>query len=112
MLRKYYKKDTLSTHRLIQKVATCQILSAKTKSIWQTSLSKFNSHFWKVRIKWINYLVLPKTALSPVTKINVMETNFPPRILSDGEFQLTEPRSAKILGKVVEKVQKCSLLVP
>ena len=34
------------------------------------------------------------------------------RILSDGEFQLTDPRSAKILDKVVEEVQKCSILVP
>ena len=79
MLRKYYKNDTLSTHRPTQKVPTCQILSAKTKSIWQTSLSKFNNHFWKVRVKWINYRVLPKTALSSVTKITVMGTNFPPQ---------------------------------
>ena len=34
------------------------------------------------------------------------------RILSDGEFQLTDPRSAKILDKIVEEVQKCSILVP
>ena len=40
-----------------------------------------------------------------------MGTNFPPRILSDGEFQLTDPRSAKILEKVVE-VEKCSISVP
>ena len=33
-------------------------------------------------------------------------------ILSDGEFQLTDPRSAKILDKVVEEVQKFSILVP
>ena len=33
-------------------------------------------------------------------------------ILSDGEFQLTDPRSPKILEKVVEEVQKCSILVP
>ena len=78
MLRKYYKNDTLSTHRPTHS-ATCQILSAKTKSIWQTSLSKFNNHFWKVRVKWINYRVLPKTAVSPVTKITVMGTNFPPQ---------------------------------
>ena len=30
--------------------------------------------------------------------------------MSDREFQLTEPLSAKILDKVVEKVQKCSTL--
>ena len=29
MLRKYYNNNTLSTHRPTQKVATCQILSAK-----------------------------------------------------------------------------------
>ena len=34
------------------------------------------------------------------------------RILSDGEFQLTGPRSAKILDKIVEEVQKGSILVP
>ena len=34
------------------------------------------------------------------------------RILSDGEFQLTDPRSVKILDKVVEEVQKCNILVP
>ena len=33
------------------------------------------------------------------------------RILSDGEFQLTDPMSAKILYKIVEEVQKCSILV-
>ena len=40
MLPKFYNNNTLSTHRPTQKVATCQVLSAKTKSIWQTSLSK------------------------------------------------------------------------
>ena len=34
------------------------------------------------------------------------------RILSDGEFQLADPRSAKILDKVDEDVQKCNILVP
>ena len=33
-------------------------------------------------------------------------------ILSDGEFLLTDLRSAKILDKVVEEVQKRSILVP
>ena len=66
MLRKFYNNNTLSTHRPTQKVATCQILSAKTKS----------------------------------------------RILSDGEFQITDPKSAKTIVKVVEEVQKCSLLDP
>ena len=33
------------------------------------------------------------------------------RILSDGEVQLTDPRSAKILDKIIEEVQKCSILV-
>ena len=31
---------------------------------------------------------------------------------SDGEFLLTDLRSAIILDKVVEEVQKCSILVP
>ena len=33
-------------------------------------------------------------------------------ILSDGEFLLTDLRSAKILDKVVEEIQKCSILAP
>ena len=33
------------------------------------------------------------------------------RILSDGEFQLTEPWSAKIHDKVVEQVQQCSIIL-
>ena len=33
-------------------------------------------------------------------------------ILSDGEFLLTDPRSAKTLDKVVEKFQKCSIFDP
>ena len=33
-------------------------------------------------------------------------------ILSDGEFLLTDLKSAKILDKVVEEVQKCSIFVP
>ena len=33
MLRKHYNNNTSSTHRPTQKVATCQVLSAKTKSI-------------------------------------------------------------------------------
>ena len=49
---------------------------------------------------------ITNTALSPVTKF------FFSRILSDGEFQLADPRSAKILDKVVEEVQKCGILVP
>ena len=32
MLRKNYNNNTLSTHRPTQKVATCQVLSTKTKS--------------------------------------------------------------------------------
>ena len=60
MFPKNYNNNTLSTHQPTQKLATRQILSVKTKSIWQTSLSKFNNHFWKVRVKWINYRVLPK----------------------------------------------------
>ena len=51
MLRKDYNNNTLSTHRPTQKVATGRALSAKTKSIWQTSLSKLNNRFWKVRVK-------------------------------------------------------------
>ena len=96
MLRKYYKNNTSSTHRPTQMVATCQILSAKPKSMWQTSLLKLNNHFWKVRVKWINYLpCFTKTACDG-DKFSFS------RLLSDGEFQLTDPRSAKILDEVVE----------
>ena len=53
------------------------------------------------------------TALSPVTKITLMGTIFSfSRISGDGEFQLTDPMSPKILDEVVEDVQKCSILVP
>ena len=40
---------------------------------------------------------------SPDTKIAVMGTRFHARILSDGEFQLTEPWSAKIFIEVAQK---------
>ena len=106
MLRKYYRNNFSSTHRPNQMVATCQILSAKTKSIWQTSLSKVKNHFWKVRVKWI----LPcftKTAFSNVTKFfcDGDKLSFS-RLLSDGVFQLTDPRLSKIFDEVVEEVQK------
>ena len=42
----------------------------------------------------------------------LMGTNLPSREFCDGEFQLTYSRSAKIIDKVVEEVQKCSILVP
>ena len=52
-----------------------------------------------------------KTALSPVTKIDGDKFFFL-RILSDGEFPLGfQPVSAKILDKVVEEVQKGSILI-
>ena len=34
------------------------------------------------------------------------------RILSEGEFQLTDPRSARILDEILEEVQKYSIFVP
>ena len=37
-----------------------------------------------------------------------IEINF----LIDGEFQLTDPRSAKIFDEVVEEIPKYSILVP
>ena len=55
MFPKYYNNNTLSTHLPTQKVATCQISSVKTKSMRQTSFSKFKNHIWKVQVKWINY---------------------------------------------------------
>ena len=48
----------------------------------------------------------------PDTKFTVMGTIFLSFILSDREFLLTDLRSAKILDKVVEEVQKCSIFVP
>ena len=32
--------------------------------------------------------------------------------MSDREYELTEPWSAKIVDKIIEEVQKCSILVP
>ena len=80
MLRKYYKNDTFSIHRPTQKVATCQILSAKTKSKWQISLSKFNNHFRKVRVKWINFCMdlqdsVQRSLQNPAEKILQISTD-------------------------------------
>ena len=48
-----------------------------------------------------------RTAFSPVTNFFRDGDKFSfSRLLSDGEFQLTDPRSAKILNEVVEEVQK------
>ena len=55
---------------------------------------------------------ITNTAHSPVTKINVMETIFFSRVMSDREYQLTEPWSAKIVDRIIKEVQKCSILVP
>ena len=81
MLRKYYD-NTLSTHLPTQKVATCLTLSVKTKSIWllkvneplkvETPVLECSSVINKMRC-------IADTALSPVTKIIVMGTNFPSR---------------------------------
>ena len=49
---------------------------------------------------------------SPVANITVMGTIFFSSILSDREYQLTEPWSAVIVDEVIKKVQKCSILVP
>ena len=46
---------TFHQHIFPQKITTCQFSSVKTKLIWQTSLSKFNNHFWKIQVKWMNY---------------------------------------------------------
>ena len=107
MFPKYCNNKTLSTHLPTQKVATCQILSVKTKSIWQTRLSKFNNNFWKIQVKWINHRVLPI--------LNILrdgDKSAFSRILNDREYQLTEPWLAKLIDKVVEEVQKCRILFP
>ena len=86
MLRKYYN-NTLSTHRLTQKVDLCQILSAK-KSQYGKRTSQ-SSTITSERVESFSLLesssekdklrCITNTALSPVTKISVMGTNFPSR---------------------------------
>ena len=96
---KDYINSTLSTTISIQTIARCLIPSAKTRSIWQTSLSKFNNHVWQVRSGTFsghqNYRDGNNVCCS--------------RIWSEREFQLTDP---KLLGKVTEEAQKCSSLGP
>ena len=112
MSQKNYNNNTLSTHRPTQKVAShmsnfiCQheINMANESLKVQLPLLESSSEMDKL---WC----ITNTAHSPVTKIGVMGTFSLSRILSDGEFQLTEPWSTKMLEKVVE-VQKCNMLVP
>ena len=90
MLRKHYNNKTLSTHRPTQKVGTCQILSAKTKSLdgqltviltvnmtneppkGQQPVQESSSEMDKLRC-------ITNTELSPVIKITVMGKNSPSR---------------------------------
>ena len=71
----------------------------------QQLLLKSSSEIDKIRC-------ITNTAHSPVTKITVMGTIFFSRGMSDGEYQLTEPWSAKIVDKIIKEVQNCSTLVP
>ena len=48
---------------------------------------------------------ITNSALSPVTKITVGDKYFFSRTLSDGEFQLTDSRSAKILDNTFISMQ-------
>ena len=73
-------------------MATRPNTSTKTKSMWQSSLSKLKNHFWNVHVKWINLPCITNTELSTDINITVMGT-----ILRDGEFQLTEYWLAKTL---------------
>ena len=109
MFPKYYNNSTLSTTLPTQKVATCLIPSAKSKSMWQTNLSKLNNHFWKVQVELINYRAKPIHQTFPRHQ-NYRDGDklSCSRILRDGEFQLTEPWSALF----VEEVQKCNTSFP
>ena len=106
MFSKCYNNNTLSTQLPTQKVATCKISSVKTKSTGQTRLSNFSNHFWKVQMDKLRCIT--NTAHSPVTKVTVMETFFS-RVMSDREYQHTEPWLAKIVDKVIKEVQKCNI---
>ena len=103
-----YNHITLSAPLQTQTVVTCLITSAKSKSIWQTSLLKLNNHFGKVQVKWINYRanqyrIFPRHQIfRDGGKLSCS------RSLDDEEFQLAEPWSAKIL---VEEAQKCKYTV-
>ena len=55
---------------------------------------------------------ITNTTHSPFTKTTVMGTISFSRVMSDREYQLTEPWSAKIVDKIIKEVQKCSILVP
>ena len=73
---KYYNNSILGTPLPTQAVVTCLISFTKTKSIWQTSLSKFNNHLWEVQVKMDKLTCTTITEPSPITKITVMGTNF------------------------------------
>ena len=49
----------INTSLPTQSVVTSLNTSAKSKSIWQTSLSKLNNHFGKVQVTEINYRAKP-----------------------------------------------------
>ena len=91
MFPKYYNNNILSTYLPNQKVATCQISSVKTKSMRQTSFSKFNNHIWKVQVKWIITVYNQYGAFSSHHNYRDGDKFFFSRILSDQEYQLTEP---------------------
>ena len=85
MLPKYHNNNTLSTPLPTQTVATCLISSTKIKSIWQIkveqplleSLSEMGKLPCLTNIEHQNYRDRNKFSCS--------------RLLSDGEFQMTEP---------------------
>ena len=105
MFSKYYNHVTLSTPLPTHMSNS----SAKSKSICQTSLSKLNNHFWKVQVKWIIWRAKPIPNIPHIQNYCDGDKLSCSRILGDGDFQLTENWSAKIL---VEESQKCNILFP
>ena len=89
-------------------VATCQILSAKTESIWQRA-SKVQQPLLERPSEMKKLRCITNLGHSLVAKITAI---FFSRILSDREYLLTEPWSAIIVDEVIKEVQKCSILVP
>ena len=91
MLWKYYNNNTLSTLRPTQKVATCQILSAKMKINMANEPLKVQQSLLESSSEMDKLPCITNAALSAVTKITCGEKFSFSRILSDGDFQLTAP---------------------
>ena len=61
-------------------------------------------------MKWINFPVVPIANIPQIPKFPCWGQAYS-RLLSVGEFQLTEPRSAEIFVKLVEEAKKSKYIV-